>query len=218
MNRRIAVAAAVLVVLVATVLIALPGIARRLLVWQLSAGTGRVVTLDAVEVELLPGRIGLRGLRVTDHDGDPLVTVQGIEVRLERRGLLGGRLHVVDASVHAMTVRVVRTGPDRLNVSDLLAGRGEPSGAWPAISFDRFVLTGGTVAIEDRTLTPSRAWRVEGLALKAQNVSTVAGAPPGDAALSALVAGSPVTLSVTGLGVAPLRFHAVVNAHEIDAT
>ena len=67
--RLAAIAAAVLVALVATTLVALPGVARWLVVSQLSKATGRPVALDALEVELFKGRFGLRGLRVIDRDG-----------------------------------------------------------------------------------------------------------------------------------------------------
>ena len=73
MSRRVlrhaAITAAVLVALVTITLVALPSIARWLVVSQLSQLTGRQVTLDALELEVFKGRFGLRSLRVIDHDG-----------------------------------------------------------------------------------------------------------------------------------------------------
>ncbi|MGH7389854.1 MAG: DUF748 domain-containing protein [Candidatus Rokuibacteriota bacterium] len=220
MNRRLALrlaaAAAVLVALVAAVLIALPGIVRWLAVSRLAAATGRAVTLDAVDVELFRGRLGLRGLRVIDPDGSPLLTIQSADVRFSPRELAGGHLRIVDATVQAMAVRIVRIGPGEFNISDLLSPRAERAGALPAVTIERFALA-GAVTIEDRTLTPARTWRVEAVELTARDASTVAGAPPGAATLSAVAAGAPISLAVTELRLAPLHFRAALDAREMDA-
>jgi hypothetical protein len=60
--RLAAITATVLVALVAIILAALPGIARWLVVSQLSRTMGRQVTLDALELELFKGRFGLPAL------------------------------------------------------------------------------------------------------------------------------------------------------------
>lgn len=218
MLRLAAIAAAVLVALVATTLVALPGVARWLVVSQLSKATGRPVALDALEVELFKGRFGLRGLRVIDRDGGPLLTVDRVEVRFSPRDLIGGHLRVFDATVQAAALRIVRTGPETFNISDLLARRGERRGTAPAVTVARFAFVGGALTIEDRTLTPPRTWRVEAVELQATDASTLTGAPPGVATLSAVAAGAPISLSVTDLRLSPLHLRATLNAREIDAT
>ena len=130
MNRRrvlrhAAITATVLVALVAITLAALPGIARWLVVSQLSRTTGRQVTLDALELELFKGRFGLRSLRVIDHDGGPLLTVDRVDVRFSPRALMGGHLRIFDATVQTPALRIVRTGP-----ADLQHLR-RPRSSWP---------------------------------------------------------------------------------------
>ena len=218
MLRLAAIAAAVLLALLTTTLVALPSVARWLVVSQLSKATGRPVALDALELELFKGRFGLRSLRVIDRDGGSLLTVDRVEVRFSPRDLIRGHLRVFDATVQAAALRIVRIGPETFNISDLLARLGERHGTAPAVTVARFAFVGGALTIEDRTLTPPRTWRVEVVELQATDASTVAGAPPGVATLNAVAAGAPISLSVTDLRLSPLHLRATLNARGIDAT
>jgi hypothetical protein len=211
----------VLLVLVGVVVagvIALPGIIRWVAVSQLGKTTGRPVTLDAVEASLYHGRLALRGLRVMDRDGAPLAALERAEVRFVPRALLRGHLHVTDVTVHGPAVRVVRTGPDVFNVSDLLARRAEKAGDAPSMTIDRLEVLGGSVVVEDRTLTPARTWRMEPVELRARDASTVAGLPPGQVTLTAVVVGAPIVLSLTDVRLAPPRFKAALTVRGVDAS
>jgi hypothetical protein len=218
MLRLAAIGAAMLVALAGTTLVALPGVVRWLVVSQLSRTTGHPVTLDALEAEVFRGRIGLRGLRVIDRDGDPLLTVGRADVRFSPRDLIGGHLRVFEATVQSVALRIVRTGPETFNVSELLARLGEGPGSASALTIARFALVGGVVTLEDRTLTPPRSWRIEALALHATEASTQPGARPGAATLHAVMAGAPISVSVTDLRLSPLHLRATLNARDLDAT
>src|SRR2546429_694047 len=122
-----------------------------------------------------------------------------------RRGLR--RVVITAAALEAPTLRIVRSGPTEFNISDLLE-REPAGGAALAVTLERFELRGGTVAIEDRTLAPVHAWRVEAVTLEVRGVSTLPEAPPGVVTLGAVAAGSPISLWVGGVRLAPLRFHA----------
>lgn len=215
-GRRLVVivAVAVLALAVAGVL-AFPEIVRRVVIWRVAAMTGRPVTLAAAELELFDGRLALRDLRVMDREG-PLATLEWLEARFSPRDLLRGHLRVTDATLQAPTVRIVRTGPSAFNVSDLLAR--EPGGTALAVTVERVELRSGAVAIEDRTLAPPRAWRVEAVTLDARGVSSLPQAPPGVVTLGAVAAGSPISLWVGGVRLAPLRFHATAIARDIDGS
>ena len=216
--RHAAIAAAVLVVLVTITLAGLPSIARWLVVSQSSRVTGRTVSLDALEIQLFKGRFGLRNLRVIDRDGAPLLTVDRVEVRFSLRDLIVGHLRIFDATVQTAALRIVRIGPETFNMSDVLARLGQGHGTAPSVTVARFALFGGALTIEDRMLTPPRTWRVEAVELQATDASTVAGAPPGVATLSAVAAGGPIRISVADLRLSPLHLRATLNAREIDAT
>ncbi len=215
--RLVVIAAVALVVLVAAGVLTFPEILRRVVVWRVAAMTDRPVTLAALELDLFNGRLALRDLRVMDRDQGPLATIERLEARFSLRDLLRGHLRVTGATLQAPTVRIVRTGPREFNVSDLLA-RESGGGTALAVTLERFELRGGAVAIEDRTLAPPRTWRMEAVTLDARGVSTLPEAPPGVVTLGAVAAGSPVSLWVAGVRLAPLRFHATAIAREIDAS
>lgn len=204
--------------LAAATVIALPEIIRRAAIAGLGAATGRTVALASVDVSLRQRRIALRGLSITDRDGQPLASLDRVEARLRSRDLLRGHLHLVDVVADRPTVRIVRTGPAEFNVSDLFGGEKKRGGGMLAVTVDRFALDGGTVVVEDRTLNPARTWRIDAMRAEARDVSSVAGARPGVATLNAVAAGSPIALWVTDLRLDPLRLHATVSARDIDAT
>jgi hypothetical protein len=183
-NRRrlvsgVVIGLVVLTGLVAAGVFALPGIVRWVAVKELGKATGRTVALDAVELSLYQGRLALRGLRVIDRDGGPLLSLDRAEVRFTPRELLRLRGHITDATFQTLTIRVVRTGPNEYNISDLLGRRAEEkAGKPPALTIDKLDLLGASIVVEDRTLTPPRTWRVDPLEIHARDVSTVAGARP----------------------------------------
>jgi hypothetical protein len=123
-----------------------------------------------------------------------------------------GHLRVFDATVQTPAIRIVRTGPETFNISDVLGRLGQGQGRAPAVTIARFAFVGGAFTIEDRTQTPSRTWRIEAVELHATDASTVAGAPPGAATLSAVAEGAPISLSVADLRLAPLHLRATLNA------
>ncbi len=219
-RRLLLIAAAALLAVVAAGVVALPRIARAVVVWRLAAMTGRPVTLAALELHLVGGRLALHDLRIADRDGGALAALERLEVRFRPRELLRGHLHVTGATLEAPALRVVRTGPRAFNVSDLV-GRPSTAGGGSTglgLTVDHFALRGGAVTLEDRTLAPARTWRVERLALEVHGVSTRAGAKPGTVTLSAVAAGSPVSLWAGGVRLAPLAFSATVNARSVDAS
>jgi hypothetical protein len=217
-RRRVLVIAAVVLLAVSVVaVIALPEIVRRVVIWRVASLTGRPVTLAALELSLVGGRLALRDLRVMDHDQGPLATIQALQVRFSPRDLLRGHVRVMDGTLQAPTVRIVRTGPSEFNISDLL-GRPSEGGMAVAVTLERFALRGGVVTLEDRTLASPRAWRVEPLTLDATSVSTLPAAPAGVVTLSAVGAGAPISVWVAGVRLSPLRFHATVIAREIDGS
>src|SRR5256885_1956618 len=204
----------VLLALVASSLLALSGIVRRVIVWQVAAQTGRAVSLDAAEVALLRGRVTLRNLRVLDRDAAPLATFERLEIRFRPGALLLGHLRILGGTLQAPTLRIVRVGPRAFNISDLLKPGG--GGSRLAITLDRFAISDGIVTLEDRTATPPRAWRVDGITLEARDASTVATRPSGTVTLNASVAGAPFALALRDVRLRPLQVRGTLTARDID--
>ena len=146
----------VLAVLVSGV-VALPSIVRWAIVRQVAAQTGRQVAIDTADVSLFRGRVDLRNFRVVDHDGGPLITFERLDIRFRPLDLLRGHVRIVDATLAAPTIRIVRLAPRQFNVSDLV----RPGGTGPGrlgFTIDRLVVRDGSITLEDRTSTPARSW------------------------------------------------------------
>ena len=112
-------------------------------------------------------------------------------------------------------MRIVRTGPDRFNISDLLERPREPSGGL-RVTVDHFAIKDGWVSLEDRVLSPVRTWRSENIQLDARDITTTA--RRGTAVGSTTVAGALVTLRVSELQLVPVHLHADVNIRDLDLT
>ena len=193
----------------------LPAIARRVAINRLQAMTGRAVSIDRVDVELRRGHVAVHGARVLDHDGTSTLATFGlVDVRLHLPSLLAGHVWIRDLTIADSTVNVVRTGPQEFNISDLVARSGKTSGRPLDVTLDRFVVTRGTVTLEDRVLSPQRTWRSERIEIDARDLSTRRGG--GAATGSSVTAGSPVTLTMTNVRLYPIHFQASMNVANLD--
>jgi uncharacterized protein involved in outer membrane biogenesis len=205
--------AVVAAILAGAALLVLPRFAREAAIWQLQALTGRPVALDALDVSLTDGRFSARGFRVTDHDGGLLAEFDRLEGDFHPASLLGAHLRIGTLVLTNGRLRIVRLGPNRFNVSDLLERPAAPRSAFD-VSVDRFTLAGGAVALEDRTLTPMRTWRSDDIRLQAQDVTTLA--PRGTAFGTTTIAGALLTLRVEALQLAPVHLRAQINVRDLD--
>jgi Domain of Unknown Function (DUF748) len=211
-----------LLVLVVILLIAgtlavvtLPGILRQVAIWRLEVLTNRPVTIEALDLSLRSGRFSVRGFRVNDRDGGLLARFDSLEGRFHRRSLWQGHLWIEDLVLTNGNVRIVRTGPDRFNISDLLERPRQPSGGFQ-VTVDHFAIRSGWVALEDRVLSPVRTWRSDDIRLDARDITTTA--RKGTAVGSTTVAGALVTLRVSDLQLVPVHLHADVNIRDLDLT
>ena len=202
------------VALLATaVVVLLPRYAREVAIWQLRSLTGRPVAIQALDLSLATGEFSVRGLRVTDRDGGLLAELDRLEGRFHRRSLLRLHLWIESLTLTNGHVRVVRVGPSRFNISDLL-DRPASGRRLLDVSIDRFTIAGGWVALEDRLLTPARTWRSDDLRLDARDLTTLA--PRGTAVASTTIAGALVTVRVEELQLAPVHLRASVNLRDLD--
>lgn len=218
-RRWILGSALVLVVLLAVAataaVLALPRIARTVAVWRLEALTDRSVTIEAVDISLRTGRFSVRGLRVNDRDGGLLARFDSLDGRFHRRSIWQGHLWIEELVLTNGDVRIVRVGPDRFNISDIIERPRQPSGGF-TLTLDHFAVKGGSIVLEDRVLTPTRTWRSENIALEARNVTT--SERTGTAVGSTTVAGALVTVRVSDLQLFPIHLHSEVNIRDLDLT
>lgn len=194
----------------------LPSIARWIVVRQIETVTGRRVTVERFDLVLERGRLEVRGFRLADREpGPPLAEIDRLDARFAPGALLRGRLDVREAIIDGLRVRIVRTERGELNIADLLR-RPPPREAPPAVNIGRLALTAGVLTVEDRAIATARTWRAEAITVEASALSTVDAAPRGALRLAAAVAGAPLSIELTELGLVPLRARARVAAKGVD--
>jgi len=200
--------------------LALPSLARRAVIWQVEAQTGRRLTMDAFDLDVRGGHLRIAGLRLADREpGPPLAEFERLDVRFRPAALLRGHLHVEEIALAAPRVRIVRLARGVLNISDLLDRPRKPSSGVSPLTLDRLALTGGTVLFEDRTLNPPRTWRADGLMIDAGALSTVSPEPRGSLRLAVTVAGAPLSVEASSVRLAPpMQGRARVTLQNVDAT
>ena len=198
--------------------LALPSLARWVLVRQVHAQIGRQLTMTAFELDLRGGRLRIDGLRLDDREpGPPLAELDRLEVRFRPARLLRGHVDLEDVVLTAPRVHIVRTGHGVLNISDLLGRSSSTSGPIP-LTLGRLALTGGTILFEDRTLTPPRTWKAEAITVDAAALSTVSPEPRGRLRLTSTVAGAPFAVDASDVRLHPLAGRARVTLRDVDAT
>ncbi len=200
----------------AVTLHALPEIVRRVAVARIHAVTGRPVSIEAVELNPLTGRVMVRGFRLAERDQPaPFADFDRLEARLHLPALLLGRLWIRDLVVTDSTVRVVRLPAGDFNFSDLIQSSG--TGTRPLdVTVDHFALFGGTVTLEDRALAQPRTWISEQITIEARNVSTRR--DDGSAVGRSLTVGAPVSLEIKNLRLYPIHLQATITMEGADLT
>lgn len=113
----------------ATVVVVTPLIVPRLLravaIARVEATTGRRASIDGVDLDLLSGRLVVRGFRLAERGGNgPFADVERLDLRLHVPSLLRGHLWIHEVVVRNSTVRVVRFRTDEFNFSDLVKSTG----------------------------------------------------------------------------------------------
>jgi outer membrane protein OmpA-like peptidoglycan-associated protein len=197
---------------IATVL-AWPVAVRHLVVSHLEGLTHRTVRVDAVTVNPFTGRVAVSGLQLFEGDDEALfAAVARFDARVRPLALLRGHVSIADAVLEDPTVRIVRRA-DGLNVSDLF-DRSGPSGVALDVTVDRFVVTRGTVTLEDRALREPRTWRSESIEIEARNLSTLR--DDGRAVARSVTAGAPASLELTKVRLRPIHLEGVAKTTGFD--
>ncbi|HUK63196.1 MAG TPA: DUF748 domain-containing protein, partial [Dongiaceae bacterium] len=156
----------------------------------------------------------VRGFRIADRQaGSPLAEFEKLEGRFHRRSLLRGHVWIESLALTGAHARIVRLGPNRYNVSDLLP-QGPSSGGGLDISIDHATITGGWIELVDRVLKPARTWRSDEIRLDARNLSTLD--RRGTAIGFTTVAGALVNLRVEEMQLAPVHLRAFLNVRDLD--
>jgi hypothetical protein len=166
-----AVTAGVVVAILALGSIVLPGLVRRAAVERLQAMVTVPVGIDRVRLNLFTGHARATGIVIGGAAGTPaILRIPALDVGVSYRALLGGQARVTYLVAHGPAVFVERTGPESVNVIQILKPRagGEPA----AVTVDRLEIAGGAVTFVDRTQFPPFERTFTSIHLVAGRVST----------------------------------------------
>lgn len=194
----------------------LPTLARHVAIARVHALTNRPVTISRVDLQILEGRLRIRGLRLLEHDGHtPSADVAEIDARVRLPSLLLGHLWIRQLAVTRPTVRVVRLPGGEFNLSDLVRTSGTTRRALD-VTVDHFALNGGTVVLTDEALPDRRTWTSENIVIDAHHISTRRS--DGTAIGRSVTAGAPVAIEISRLRLYPIHLEGVVTVEGLDLT
>ena len=202
------VVAAVLLVLGGAFLWALPELIRRQAVTQIPKVTGRAASIGDIDLNLFTGRLVIKNFRLAERDPQKaFVEIERLEARWSWPALLTAHIRLKDVILVSPTVQLARTGPREFNFSDLLGlippadPKAKPS-RWK-FTMERLGLVLGSIVIRDEAVSPPATWRIQGLTVRAGDLTTRAGQPAGSLAIQTKVGDSPFELSSNEIRLAP---------------
>jgi uncharacterized protein involved in outer membrane biogenesis len=156
----------------------LPGIVRSQMEQQVSRATGRTLTVGRISINPLTWTAGLEGVRLSEKGSSlPFVSFSSARVRVSPASVWRLAPVLTDISLAAPHVRIVRTGPNRFNFSDLLEKKPEekkkePSG--PArFSLNNIVVSNGSIDFQDDALSTPKLHTVRQLLIQIPFVSNI---------------------------------------------
>ncbi|HKZ04530.1 MAG TPA: DUF748 domain-containing protein [Methylomirabilota bacterium] len=212
-RRRVLIAGAVAALAILALVIAWPSLVHRLVIARIHALTHRPVSVEAVHLNPLTGRLIVQGLRVHERDGESLFTgFERLEIHFNPLSLLDRHLRIHEARLEAPTTRIVRL-PEGFNISDLTEGSGPPR-RWLDVTVTHLVVTRGLATLEDRALAEPRTWTSEGIEIEAHDLSTRR--DDGRATARSVTEGAPVSLELRRMRLYPIHLEAVATASNVD--
>ena len=119
--KRLLVLAAVVVVLGAAVLWALPEVVRRVAVDQTAKTLGRQVSIDDVDLNLFSRHLAVKKLRVAEAEGpEAFVAFDRLDVYFSYWPLVHSDVRLREIALDGLAVRAARTDAARFSFSDIL--------------------------------------------------------------------------------------------------
>lgn len=209
----IAVILAVMAVVTAAVIVALPSIVRAVAIRQIRAQLGREATIERIRLNVFGGWFNVRNLRIADRaPGPALLEVAELDLRIRLRSLLRGEVRLEGLDLRSPTIHLQRAESGELSVGDILErfAKAPPSKEPMKIWAGRATITGGTVVFEDRLPSPAQTFEMREISVEATGVSTIAGAGNGTATLTLVLNGAPLALTADEVRLHPLHARATL--------
>jgi hypothetical protein len=203
--RRAVIVGLVVVMAGGLVRLALPEVVRRVAIEQISRRTGRAVAIEDVDLGVLARRLSLKNVRLTEREGpEAFVALARLDARMAVTALARAEVRLTEVALVAPSIRLVRTGPGRFNVSDLVPRPAGPVVDPWTVTVDHLTITDGAVRARDEALTPPVEWDVRNVQAEAGPLTTRPAAPPGRGALQARLDEAVVDVAADAFRLVPL--------------
>ena len=178
------------------------------------AGNIRLAPLE-LHATTIVRNVDLSVLRVYLPATLPVQPERGVidaTVRVDHEAARGTRV-ALDAGLTNIELRrpahFVTAPAMRVVVENVLLDRG-------AVTVGHAAITSARLTLEERAVTPSRAWVVQNLMVDAKDLSSRRDAMQGVASVQATVAGASVAAFVTQARLEPLELHVTANVRNLD--
>ncbi len=170
--------AGALLVLGLLVAFALPALIRGKAVEAIREATGREARIEKISLNPLTLTATVSGLALAERDGGPFASVAVLRVSVSPRSLYRLALVLSEVSIESPSLRVVRTGPDRFNFSDIAERRPKKEEKPPAAGIFPFVLenvrlTNGSLDADDRAVPGGRKHTLRKLEITLPRLSSL---------------------------------------------
>lgn len=156
----------------------LPVILRGQIEARVSSATGRTLTISRLTLNPLTWTAGMEGVRLSEKGSrQPFVGFSSARVRVSPTSVWRLAPVLTDISLNAPHLRIVRTGPNRFNFSDLLepkpgAEKKEP-GEPARFSLNNIVVKGGSIDFRDEALPTPKEHAVRRLLIQVPFISNI---------------------------------------------
>jgi Domain of Unknown Function (DUF748) len=206
------------------VYLGLPTIVKWVTIHQGRAQLGREVSIDRVELHAWGGWYRLYGLRIAGQPGEPpLLEIAETNLRILYSFLLKGQIRTSQLALISPTLRLARTGPGRLSISDIIERFAAEDTKTPAsdkepieILADLIVVSNGTILFEDRAVTPLRTFDITDLSINLRDISTKRDSGHGTGTVAFALNGTPMAMTAQAIRVRPAHVKAQLNIVDLD--
>ncbi|MGH7332601.1 MAG: DUF748 domain-containing protein [Candidatus Rokuibacteriota bacterium] len=206
------------------VYLGLPTIVKWVAIHQGRTLLGRDVSIDRVELDAWRGWYRLYALRIAGRDGEPpLLEIAEADLRILYGFLLKGQLRASEFALTSPTLRVARTGPGQLSISDIIERFAAEDKEKPAIDkkpleilADLIVVSNGAILLEDRAVSPPRAFDITNLSVNLRDISTKRDTGRGTGTVAFVLNGTPMVLTAEDIRVRPAHVKAQLNIVDLD--
>jgi len=157
--------------------VGVPWLVRTQLLHYLVTARGRAASIEAVRFNPFTLRLGLRGLRINDDDGSPMLSVRLFSASFAPlSSVWHGSVAFGAIGLDELRLNVVRRSDQRLNLLDLAPTPTQPKDkapkALPRLRIATFALRDAQVGIVDRTRPAPLTLQIRELNLSLKDFST----------------------------------------------